>query len=103
MPVGASLGMITAKEQKTGCTATACTSRGMDWRSPLASFFLSAQLLGVESYEILWDDFLSDYRVTRRDGLWLSDGTDRYPARAREELMAEGEKDKLQPTTQTRS
>ncbi|MCK1489731.1 hypothetical protein IVB14_04670 [Bradyrhizobium sp. 180] len=56
--------------------------------------FLEGPVARVESYEDSWDDFLSDYRVTRRDGLWLSDGTDRYPARAREELMAEGDKDK---------
>jgi hypothetical protein len=56
--------------------------------------FLERPVASVESYEDSWDDFLSDYRVTRRDGLWLSDGTDRYPARAREELMAETGKDK---------
>jgi hypothetical protein len=57
-------------------------------------FFLEQPVARVESYEDSWDDFLSDYRVTRRDGLWLSDGTDPYPARAREELMAEADKDR---------
>jgi hypothetical protein len=56
--------------------------------------FLERPVARVESYEDSWDEFLSDYRVTRRDGLWLSDGTDHYPARAREELMAGADKDK---------
>lgn len=51
--------------------------------------FLERPIARVESYEDSWDDFLSNYRVTRRDGLWLSDGTGPYPDRAREELEAE--------------
>jgi hypothetical protein len=50
--------------------------------------FLERPVARVESYEDSWDDYLSKYRVTRRDGLWLSDGTGPYPARARDELMS---------------
>lgn len=57
-------------------------------------FFLERPVARVESYEDSWDDFLSKYRVTRRDGLWLSDGTDPYPPRAREQLEAETESSK---------
>ena len=50
--------------------------------------FLERPVARIESYEDSWDDYLSKYRVTRRDGLWLSDGTGPYPARARDELMS---------------
>jgi hypothetical protein len=56
--------------------------------------FLERPVARVESYEDSWDDYLSKYRVTRRDGLWLSDGTDPYPARARDELLAEAGKER---------
>ncbi|BAM89476.1 AAA ATPase [Bradyrhizobium oligotrophicum S58] len=56
--------------------------------------FLERPVARVESYEDSWDDFLSNYRVTRRDGLWLSDGTDRYPARARDELILAADKER---------
>jgi hypothetical protein len=56
--------------------------------------FLERTIARVESYEDSWDEFLSKYRVTRRDGLWLSDGTGPYPAHARDELMAESGKER---------
>lgn len=49
---------------------------------------LERPLARRESYEEPWDDFLSKYRITRVDGLWLSDGTDPYPARARDDLRS---------------
>ncbi|WP_027488451.1 hypothetical protein [Allorhizobium undicola] len=37
-------------------------------------------------YDDPWQDWLSEYRITRRDGYWISDGTGRYPLVALNDL-----------------
>lgn len=44
-----------------------------------------------EGDEDPWEEWLSRYQLTRRDGLWLSDGTDRFPDDAAVELLEEKE------------
>jgi hypothetical protein len=59
---------------------------------------LERPLARLESYEESWNEWLSKYRITRADGLWLSDGTGRYPACARDELLDEGTSKERRPT-----
>ncbi|AUN29474.1 hypothetical protein [Niveispirillum cyanobacteriorum] len=37
-------------------------------------------------YDNPWQDWLSEYRITRKDGYWISDGTGRYPLVASNDL-----------------
>lgn len=54
-------------------------------------------------YDDPWKDWLSSYQLTRNDGLWISDGTDRAPydtavkllERKKEELVITGEQKKI--------
>lgn len=59
---------------------------------------LERPLARLESYEESLNEWLSKYRITRADGLWLSDGTGCYPACARDELLDEGTSKERRPT-----
>ena len=45
-----------------------------------------------------WNDLVLKYSITRPDGLWLSDGTDKYPLAACHDLM-EASEDRHKPTS----
>ena len=45
-----------------------------------------------------WEEWLSDYSPTRKDGLWLADGTDRYPEYALDDLLDKDVEGKKIPT-----
>lgn len=75
-----------------------------------ALFFAAAKLLAdhpvTDDWRYIddpWEEWLSRYDLTRKDGLWLSDGTDRTPSDAgvillepkKKELAVTGAQDKL--------
>lgn len=60
--------------------------------------FLERPVVRLERYEESWEDWLKDYRVTRPDGLWLSDGVGPYPARACDDL-SDGTSKQSRPTS----
>jgi hypothetical protein len=39
-------------------------------------------------YDDPWQNWLAEYRITRKDGYWISDGTDHYPALALNDLRS---------------
>ena len=56
---------------------------------------LERPLVEVRSYEDPWDEWLLQYSITRQDGLWLADGTGKYPFFSLHDLMRD--KDKTKP------
>jgi hypothetical protein len=52
------------------------------------------ELVEVRSYEDPWDEWVSRFSITRPDGLWLADGTGKYPIFSRHELLSAGKKEK---------
>jgi hypothetical protein len=48
-------------------------------------------LAELRGYETSWDEWLLKYSITRADGLWLADGTEKYPPVAFHDLLGEGD------------
>lgn len=64
------------------------------------ALFLERPIAGRDYIDHPWTDWLSDYSPTRADGLWLADGTRRYPPYALHELL-KGDGDSQRKDTPT--
>jgi hypothetical protein len=49
------------------------------------------RLVELRGYETSWEEWLLKYSITRADGLWLADGTEKYPPVAFHDLLGEGD------------
>ncbi|WP_316187974.1 MULTISPECIES: hypothetical protein [unclassified Bradyrhizobium] len=55
---------------------------------------LTTPLQKAHEWEDPWEDFVARFSITRKDGLWLADGTSLYPSFAQHDLIAgNGNKD----------
>jgi hypothetical protein len=73
----------------------------MDLRSHPYGYYLGWHAIHLAAGELLtmypitddsysddpWDSWIDEFKLTRNDGLWLSDGTDRYPLDTRLDLL----------------
>lgn len=80
----------------------------MDFRSHPYGYYLGWHAIQLTAGELLtkypisgddsyhddpWNSWFGDFELTRKDGLWLSDGADRYPLDVRTHLMETRKKD----------